>query len=56
MSTDKMHDDEIDVPASLVRQLLLNQSPRLAHLPVQRVQSMGTVHATYQLGDDMAVR
>ena len=56
MPTEKMHDDEIEVPASLVRQLLSSQFPRWAHLPLRRVQSMGTVHAMYRLGDDMAVR
>ena len=56
MPTDKMHDDEIEVPASLVQQLLSSQFPRWAHLPLQRVRSMGTVHAMYRLGGDMAVR
>ena len=56
MPTGKMHDDEIEVPASLVRKLLSSQFPQWAHLPLRRVASMGTVHAMYRLGDDMAVR
>jgi len=56
MAADKMHDDEIEIPVSLVRRLLAGQFPQWAHLPLRRVHSTGTVHAMYRLGDDMAVR
>lgn len=56
MTRPKMHLDEIDVPESMVRALLLEQLPAWADLPLERVDSMGTVSAIYRLGDDLAVR
>lgn len=56
MSTGKMHDDEVNIPESLVRLLLVEQFPRWAQLPLKRVRSSGTDNAIYRLGDDMAVR
>jgi aminoglycoside phosphotransferase (APT) family kinase protein len=56
MPAGKMHADEVDIDASLVRRLLTAQFPRWAELPIKLVQSAGTVNAIYRLGDDMAVR
>ncbi len=56
MSTGKMHTDEVDTDASLVRRLLAGQFPRWAELPIRRVVHSGTDNAIYRLGDDMAVR
>jgi aminoglycoside phosphotransferase (APT) family kinase protein len=56
MCARKMHADEIDTDASLVRLLLAAQFPRWANLPIERVRSGGTENAIYRLGDDMAVR
>ncbi len=56
MATGKMHSDEVDTDASLVRRLLTAQFPQWAHLPLTPVPSAGTDNALYRLGDDMAVR
>ncbi|OUC90111.1 aminoglycoside phosphotransferase family protein [Streptosporangium minutum] len=56
MRTGKMHADEVDIDASLVRRLLAGQFPQWADLPVEPVDSSGTDNAMYRLGEDMAVR
>jgi aminoglycoside phosphotransferase (APT) family kinase protein len=52
----KMHADELDIDAALVRRLLAAQFPRWADLPVEPFPTAGTINALYRLGDDMAVR
>jgi aminoglycoside phosphotransferase (APT) family kinase protein len=52
----KMHDDELDIDAGLVRRLVAEQFPDLIDLPVRAVQSTGTVNAIYRLGNDLCVR
>jgi aminoglycoside phosphotransferase (APT) family kinase protein len=52
----KMHEDEIDVDAALVRELLRRQLPQLSGEPLTRVASQGTVNAIYRLGPDLIVR
>ena len=47
----KMHDDEADIDAELVRRLVAAQFPRLAGRPVTPFRSTGTVNAIYRLGD-----
>jgi aminoglycoside phosphotransferase (APT) family kinase protein len=56
MRAAKMHADEVDTDVSLVRRLLADQFPQWASLPVELVDSAGTVNAIYRLGEDMAVR
>ncbi|MEX2246524.1 MAG: aminoglycoside phosphotransferase family protein [Dehalococcoidia bacterium] len=56
MCAEKMHADEVDIDADLVRRLLAAQLPRWADLRIEPVASAGTVNAIYRLGDDMAVR
>jgi len=56
MSAGKMHADELDIDATLVRRLLVAQFPQWADLPLEPVLSAGTDNAIYRLGDDMAVR
>lgn len=56
MPPGKMHADEVETDASLVRRLLKGQFPQWADLPIQRLESAGTDNAIYRLGDDMAVR
>ena len=56
MCARKMHDDEVDIDASLVRRLLAGQLPQWAELPIEAVSSAGTDNAIYRLGEDMAVR
>jgi aminoglycoside phosphotransferase (APT) family kinase protein/RimJ/RimL family protein N-acetyltransferase len=52
----RMHVDEVDTDADLVRRLLRGQHPQWADLPIERVPSAGTDNAMYRLGDDLAVR
>lgn len=52
----KMHADEVDIDASLVRRLVSTQFPHWADLPLTPIDSAGTDNALYRLGTDMAVR
>ena len=52
----RMHVDEVDTDAELVRRLLRAQHPQWADLALRRVPSAGTDNAMYQLGDGLAVR
>ncbi len=52
----RMHDDEVEVDASVVGRLLANQAPDLAHLPLTRIETWGTDHVIFRLGDDLSVR
>jgi aminoglycoside phosphotransferase (APT) family kinase protein len=52
----KLHDDEVDIDADLVRQLVTAQFPHLANLPVTEFDSTGTVNAIYRLGEELCVR
>ena len=52
----KMHADEVDIDAPLVRRLIAAQFPQWRDLAVVPVPSSGTDNAMYRLGDDMAVR
>ena len=56
MTTHKMHADELDLDAELVRRLVAEQFPQWADLAVARVDSAGTDNAIYRLGDDLAAR
>jgi aminoglycoside phosphotransferase (APT) family kinase protein len=52
----KMHADEVDTDADLVKRLVRGQFPQWADLPVERLVSGGTVNALYRLGDALTVR
>jgi aminoglycoside phosphotransferase (APT) family kinase protein len=56
MTAGKMHDNELNIDAGLVRRLLVAQYPLWATLPIELVPSAGTDNALYRLGGDMAVR
>jgi aminoglycoside phosphotransferase (APT) family kinase protein len=56
MCPEKMHADQLDIDASLVRRLLLRQFPHLAGLSIERVESGGTENAIFRLGDTFAIR
>ncbi|PSK89392.1 aminoglycoside phosphotransferase (APT) family kinase protein [Murinocardiopsis flavida] len=56
MGTVKMHADEVETTPELVRRLLAGQFPQWAHLPVSLVESYGTDHDIYRLGDHLAAR
>ncbi|HZU19696.1 MAG TPA: aminoglycoside phosphotransferase family protein [Gaiellaceae bacterium] len=52
----RVHEDELDIPEALVRELLEEQFPQWAALPLARVEPDGTVNVIYRLGDGMSVR
>ena len=52
----KMHADEIEIDESLVARLIAWQCPEWSSLPLNRVNSAGTDHAIFRLGDELAVR
>ncbi len=52
----KMHADEVDTDAALVRRLLAGQFPQWAGLPIKLVPSYGTDHAIYRVGSGLSVR
>jgi aminoglycoside phosphotransferase (APT) family kinase protein len=51
-----MHADQVDTDVALVRRLLAGQFPRWAGRRVEPVESYGTDHDIYRLGDDLSVR
>jgi aminoglycoside phosphotransferase (APT) family kinase protein/RimJ/RimL family protein N-acetyltransferase len=52
----RMHVDEVETNADLVRRLLQAQHPQWADRPITRVPSAGTDNAMYRLGDDLVAR
>ena len=52
----KMHADEVETDATLVRRLLAGQFPQWAELRIEPVVSYGTDHDIYRLGDHLAAR
>ena len=53
---DRMHDDQFEIDAPLVRVLVDAQFPRWSSLPLAPVTAASTVNAIYRLGDELAVR
>jgi aminoglycoside phosphotransferase (APT) family kinase protein len=51
-----MHDGEVETDVGLVRRLLADQFPQWAELPIRPVESYGTDHDIYLLGDDLSAR
>lgn len=51
-----LHENEYRVDGELVSRLLADQIPEWSSLPLERVESSGTVNVVYRLGDDMLVR
>ncbi|MDH4170303.1 MAG: aminoglycoside phosphotransferase family protein [Acidimicrobiia bacterium] len=56
MAVSKMHADEIHTDVTLMRRLLAAQFPQWAARPIELVDSYGTDHDIYRLGDDLAAR
>lgn len=56
MPIQKLHAGEVDSDGDLVARLIATQFPQWADLPLQPVASAGTVHALYQLGNELVVR
>jgi aminoglycoside phosphotransferase (APT) family kinase protein len=51
-----MHQDEVETDAGLVRRMLEAQFPQWAELPIRPVESYGTDHDIYRLGDGLSAR
>jgi aminoglycoside phosphotransferase (APT) family kinase protein len=51
-----MHADELTIDEELVRDLVDEQFPEWADLPLERVEPSGTDNAIFRLGDELAVR
>ena len=56
MGAVKMHADEVETDVVLVRRLLAGQFPQWANLPIKLVDSYGTDHDIYRLGEDLSAR
>ncbi len=56
MGKSRMHADEIGTDVDLVRRLIAAQFPYWADLPIDQVESYGTDHDIYRLGDHLAAR
>jgi aminoglycoside phosphotransferase (APT) family kinase protein len=52
----RMHADELEIDASLVRRLLVAQFPEWADRPLSRIEPAGTDNAIFRLGDGLSVR
>jgi hypothetical protein len=52
----RMHADEVDISADLVRRLVADQFPLLNDHRVTEFESTGTVNAIYRLGNELYVR
>jgi aminoglycoside phosphotransferase (APT) family kinase protein len=52
----RMHADELELDAALVRRLLAEQFAQWADLPLARVEPSGTDNAIFRLGDELSVR
>lgn len=51
-----MHPDQINVTQDMVRELVDEQFPQWASLPIRTVRGPGTVNALFRLGEDLGVR
>ena len=56
MTATRMHADEVPTDAALVRRLLIGQFPEWSDLPITLVDSYGTDHDIYRLGEHLAAR
>jgi aminoglycoside phosphotransferase (APT) family kinase protein len=56
MNEERMHEDEVETDAALVRRLLVSQFPQWADLPISELPLGGTDNALYRLGDDIVAR
>lgn len=52
----RMHADEVDIDAPLVRRLVATQFPEWAELPIEPVEPRGTDNALYRFGGEMVAR
>ncbi|MFD5098943.1 hypothetical protein [Streptomyces albidochromogenes] len=54
--TAKLHDDEVDIDASLVARLISAQFPQWADPPIRAAASSSTDDVSFRLGTDLAAR
>jgi len=52
----RLHDEQIELPDALVRELVDSQFPQWSGLALRRVASDGTIHRVDRLGDELVVR
>ena len=52
----KLHEDQIDIDADLVRGLLALQLPEAADMPIVPIESTGTVNALFRVGEGLIAR
>lgn len=51
-----MHEGELALTDDRAARLIAQTFPELAHLPIERVRSTGTVNTIFRIGDDLAAR
>jgi aminoglycoside phosphotransferase (APT) family kinase protein len=51
-----MHPDQLTISVETVHELVENQFPDWAGLPIAEIASQGTVNALFRLGDQLAAR
>jgi aminoglycoside phosphotransferase (APT) family kinase protein len=56
MAHPRLHADQVEIDAPLVRALVRSQFPELARLRPRRVRSGGTENAVFRLGDELSLR
>jgi aminoglycoside phosphotransferase (APT) family kinase protein len=56
MPKQRMHADELEIDAPLVRRLLVEQFPEWADRPLSGIEPAGTENAIFRLGDGLSVR
>ena len=56
MQAPKLHAGEIDISTALAANLIAEQFPQWAGLPIRLVRSAGTECVLYRLGDDLVIR
>ncbi len=52
----QLHTDEVPIDTGLVSRLVRDQFPDWADLPIERIDSGGTVNAIFRMGTDLAAR
>lgn len=51
-----MHMDDLPITEPLIRELIAEQTPRWAHLPLHRLNSTGTDNALFRMGGGLVLR
>jgi aminoglycoside phosphotransferase (APT) family kinase protein len=51
-----MHNGEININNEIIHNLLVEQYPQVSHLPILKINSIGTVNAIYKIGNGFYAR